>query len=138
MPTAGTYGASKAAGERWAESLAHEIAPFGLGVSVLVAGAFKTDILSLTPFDQRPDSAYDAFRESAMRMEAPVQKMAMPPARFALALEASLSDTAPYVRHFVGRDVRMLAVMQRMLPNTVIHKIGRAAMRVPKPGSLLS
>jgi hypothetical protein len=51
-------------------------------------------------------------------------------------LERALADTAPYARHFVGRDVRALAVMQRMLPNTVVHRIGRAAMRVPKPNSL--
>ena len=42
------YGASKSALERWAEALSLEIAPFGLGVSVLVAGTFKTDILELT------------------------------------------------------------------------------------------
>ncbi len=49
MPAIGAYSAAKGALERWAESLSQEIAPFGLGVSVLVAGTFKTDILELTP-----------------------------------------------------------------------------------------
>ena len=48
MAAVSAYGASKSALERWAESLSVEIAPFGLGVSVLVTGTFKTDILELT------------------------------------------------------------------------------------------
>ena len=48
MPAIGAYSAAKGALERWAESLSQEVAPFGLGVSVLVAGTFRTDILELT------------------------------------------------------------------------------------------
>ena len=48
MATISAYAAAKAAVERWAESLAGEIAPFGLGVTVLVPGTFSTDILELT------------------------------------------------------------------------------------------
>ena len=46
MPSISAYSASKGALERWAEALAEEIAPFGLGVTILVAGMFKTDILT--------------------------------------------------------------------------------------------
>ena len=48
MPGISAYSAAKGALERWAESLSQEISPFGLGVTVLVAGTFKTDILELT------------------------------------------------------------------------------------------
>ena len=48
MPSIGAYSAAKGALERWGEALSQEIAPFGLGVSVIVAGTFKTDILELT------------------------------------------------------------------------------------------
>src|SRR4029450_13675592 len=37
MPAISAYSASKAALERWAEALAGEVAPFGLGVTVLVS-----------------------------------------------------------------------------------------------------
>src|SRR5262249_42762510 len=50
MPAIAAYSASKGAVERWAEALAYEIAPFGLGVTILVAGMFKTDIIT----DQTP------------------------------------------------------------------------------------
>ena len=47
MPAISAYSASKGALERWAESLSMEVSPFGLGVTVLVVGTFKTDILEL-------------------------------------------------------------------------------------------
>ena len=46
MPSIAPYSASKGALERWAESMAGEIAPFGLGVTVLVTGTFDTDIIT--------------------------------------------------------------------------------------------
>ena len=58
-PGTACYSASKGALERWAESLAQEIAPFGLGVSVLVSGTFATDILTeQTPHYGDPSGPY--------------------------------------------------------------------------------
>ena len=51
MPSISAYSASKGALERWAEALAEEIAPFGLGVTILVSGTFKTDILTEQTLD---------------------------------------------------------------------------------------
>jgi NAD(P)-dependent dehydrogenase (short-subunit alcohol dehydrogenase family) len=58
MPAISAYSASKGAIERWGESLAGEIAPFGLGVSVIVTGTFKTDILVQTADYRNYDGAY--------------------------------------------------------------------------------
>ena len=44
MPATSLYSATKGAIERWAEALALEIAPFGLGVTLLTAGTFRTDV----------------------------------------------------------------------------------------------
>jgi NAD(P)-dependent dehydrogenase (short-subunit alcohol dehydrogenase family) len=46
MPAIAAYSAVKGASERWAESMANEVAPFGLGVSVLITGTFDTDIIT--------------------------------------------------------------------------------------------
>src|SRR5215475_13723808 len=46
MPSISAYSAAKGALERWAEALAEEVAPFGLGVTMLVAGMFETDMLT--------------------------------------------------------------------------------------------
>ena len=58
MPSISAYSASKGALERWAEALAEEVAPFGLGVTILVSGMFKTDILTeQTPRLRGPERA---------------------------------------------------------------------------------
>ena len=46
QPATAPYSAAKGALERWGESMAVEIAPFGLGVTVLVAGTYDTDIIT--------------------------------------------------------------------------------------------
>lgn len=46
QPGTAPYSAAKGALERWGESLAGEIAPFGLGVTVLVAGTYDTEIIT--------------------------------------------------------------------------------------------
>jgi NAD(P)-dependent dehydrogenase (short-subunit alcohol dehydrogenase family) len=46
QPATAPYSAAKGALERWGESLANEIAPFGLGVTILVAGTYDTEIIT--------------------------------------------------------------------------------------------
>ncbi|BBY24993.1 hypothetical protein MSTO_51980 [Mycobacterium stomatepiae] len=46
QPATAPYSAAKGALERWGESMACEIAPFGLGVTVLVAGTYDTEIIT--------------------------------------------------------------------------------------------
>src|SRR5262245_26782933 len=61
MPSIGAYSATKGALERWAEALAEEVAPFGLGVTILVSGLFKTEILTeQTPHHGDLDGPYAA------------------------------------------------------------------------------
>ncbi|HYQ34631.1 MAG TPA: SDR family NAD(P)-dependent oxidoreductase, partial [Mycobacterium sp.] len=46
QPATAPYSAAKGALERWGEAMACEIAPFGLGVTVLVAGTYDTEIIT--------------------------------------------------------------------------------------------
>ncbi|MDR3417167.1 MAG: SDR family NAD(P)-dependent oxidoreductase [Nevskia sp.] len=137
MPGISAYSASKGAIERWAEALSQEIAPFGLGVTILVTGTFNTDILT----EQTPDygdhngpyaSLYQGIHSTG---KAAVSK-ASPPARFARALAAALEDEAPIARRTVGADAAALAFMARLLPGWLVHQIIRVAMRIPRKGAL--
>lgn len=137
MPVIPAYSGSKAALERWAEALSQEIAPFGLGVSILVTGSFNTDILT----EQTPDygdhhgpyaALYDRIHSAG---KAAVSK-ASPPQRFAEALGIAVNDTAPIVRRTVGSDAGALALMARILPGAWIHHIVRLAMKLPAQGAL--
>ena len=136
MPAISAYSASKGALERWAESLAHEIAPFGLGVTVLVAGLFRTDVLVRTKKYADPHGPYAAHHAAIERAEPLAVRSAKPPERFASALARALDETAPFVRHGVGADARIVLVASRLLPARIFQSLARAATGIPRPGSL--
>jgi NAD(P)-dependent dehydrogenase (short-subunit alcohol dehydrogenase family) len=89
------YGASKSALERWAESLSVEIAPFGLGVSVLVSGTFRTDILELTQSWKDATGPYAPLHAALESVGDEMVRFARRPARFAPVVERALQDTKP-------------------------------------------
>lgn len=136
MPAISAYSAAKGALERWAEALAHEVAPFGVGVSVLVTGTFRTDILELTRTYADPDGPYAAHHAGLERIGRWVQRGARPPERFAPALARVLDDRAPFARHTVGPDARALVAASRVLPARLFQRLAARAMSLPRPGSL--
>jgi len=137
MPGISAYAASKGAVERWAESLAQEVAPFGLGVSVLVTGTFDTDILTeQTPDHGDYDGPYQPIYAAMRRMGELMVPLARPPERFARALARALDDPAPFAKHAVGPDAHLLLLGVRFLPGWLLHRVVRLAMRLPRSGSL--
>ena len=136
MPSISAYAASKGALERWAESLAGEIAPFGLGVTVLVPGAYKTDILEETTNFNDPAGPYGALNANLERRGRRLVGFAARPERFAPAVERALGERAPFRRHAVGLDARLLLLGNRFLPSAVLQRMTALALGLPKPGSL--
>ena len=89
QPGIAAYSAAKGALERWAESMAGEIAPFGLGVTVLVAGTYDTDIITDagTTDDRDFDGPVRPLHQHD-RQARPVRdaELARPPEQFAAGL----------------------------------------------------
>lgn len=138
MPGISAYSASKGAIERWAEALSQEIAPFGLGVSILVTGTFDTDILEKTTDYGDQSGPYGSiYKAIHVNGKAMVSKPA-PPSLFAKALGEALLEEAPITKRTVGGDATSLAVMARLLPGGWVHKIIRSAMKIPRQGSLVN
>jgi NAD(P)-dependent dehydrogenase (short-subunit alcohol dehydrogenase family) len=131
MPGIGPYSAAKGALERWAESLAQEIRPFGLGVTVLVAGSFKTDILELTTSYADPEGPYGPLHYNLEKNGRRFLRIARRPERFAPAVAKALDDTKPFVRRAVGVDAQLLRVGNRMLPGGVLQRVMRRALHLP-------
>ena len=136
MPAISAYSAAKGALERWAEALSHEVSPFGIGVTVLVAGTFKTDILELTQTYADPDGPYAGLHAGLGRMERLVLRLARPPERFATVLARALDDSAPLARRSVGPDARLMALANRLLPARLFQRIVGSALGLPQPGTL--
>jgi len=138
MPSISAYSASKGALERWAEALAEEIAPFGLGVTILVSGTFKTEILTeQTPHHGNLKGPYAAHYAGIDRTgRSMIRILANPPERFAPALARALDERAPFARHTVGFDARMLFFGSHLLPGWLLHHLVRRAMGLPRHGAL--
>jgi NAD(P)-dependent dehydrogenase (short-subunit alcohol dehydrogenase family) len=137
MPSISAYSASKGALERWAEALAEEVAPFGLGVTILVSGTFDTEILTeQTPHHGDMNGPYARHYVGIERTgRAMVQRLKRPPGDFARELARALDDRSPFVRHGVGIDARLLMIGNRFLGRLLHHLIARA-MGLPRRGSL--
>src|SRR5918998_1575865 len=65
FPNIGIYNASKWALEAFSQSLASEVADFGITVTIIEPGAYGTDWGGSSAKHAEPDPAYDTFREKA-------------------------------------------------------------------------
>ncbi len=68
FPNIGIYNASKWALEAFSQSLAAEVADFGIKVTIVEPGAYGTDWGGSSARHSTPDPAYDAFREKAAEL----------------------------------------------------------------------
>ncbi|MFC5460058.1 oxidoreductase [Massilia niabensis] len=99
------YCASKFAVEGFSEALAEELAPFGIRVTIVAPGPFRTDFLS--PRSLRIGAAalsdYDPARDRIRAsFEARNGFQAGDPARLARALVALVNDRQPSLRFLAG------------------------------------
>jgi NAD(P)-dependent dehydrogenase (short-subunit alcohol dehydrogenase family) len=133
MPGIAAYSAAKAALERWGESLSFEVAPFGLGVTVLVAGSFKTDILELTPTYADRDGPYAPLHHGLETSGPKFLRFAGRPEQFAPAVERALGERRPFTRHGVGFDAKLLLVGSRLMPSALMQRITTRAVGIPRP-----
>lgn len=136
MPGIAAYSAAKGALERWGESLSLEIAPFGLGVTVLVAGSFRTDILELTETYADPTGPYAGHHVGLETSGRRFLRLAGAPERFAPAVARALDERAPFTRHGVGLDAKALLAGNRIVPARLMQRIVGRAVGLPRPGSL--
>jgi NAD(P)-dependent dehydrogenase (short-subunit alcohol dehydrogenase family) len=140
MPVAATYSAVKGALERWGESMAGEVAAFGIGVTILVTGTYETEIITNPrAISHRDfDGPYAPHHNSADKrgLEQLAVRIARPPEKFAVSLAKALDDSAPFVKRAVGYDARMLLIANRLLPSAAMHQMARLMMGIPRFGAL--
>jgi NAD(P)-dependent dehydrogenase (short-subunit alcohol dehydrogenase family) len=138
QPATAPYSASKGAMERWGESLAAEIAPFGLGVTVLITGTYDTEIITDggTTDDRDFSGPYARLHQTMDTRGRLAMKLARSPERFADGLVKALADRGPFRRRGVGPDASMLLVSNRFLPASGMHHMSRLVLGIPRQGSM--
>ncbi len=135
---ASIYSASKAAVERWAESLAAEVAPYGLGVTILLAGTYSTGLTGDGAAVYRDDSGPYGPQHPRMEKRGRMAvRLANPPERFARALARALErDRQPIVHRGAGIDAKVYRTVARMLPTIAMHHMIRFGLGQPRFGTL--
>jgi NAD(P)-dependent dehydrogenase (short-subunit alcohol dehydrogenase family) len=138
QPATAPYSAAKGALERWGESMACEIAPFGLGVTVLVAGTYDTEIITDAGAidDRNFDGPYARLHNTMNTRGRFAVSLARPPERFTDGVLKALQDSGSFRRRGVGPDASMLLVSNRMLPAIGMHHMSRIVLGIPKQGSM--
>jgi NAD(P)-dependent dehydrogenase (short-subunit alcohol dehydrogenase family) len=139
MPATAPYSAVKGALERWGESMAGEVAPFGVGVTVLVTGTYDTEIITdAGTTDCRDFDGPYAIHHRTMdkRGRFAMKYGARSPDRFAAGLARALDSKAPFDRRSVGPDARMLLILNRILPAAGLHHMTRLILGIPRFGGL--
>jgi NAD(P)-dependent dehydrogenase (short-subunit alcohol dehydrogenase family) len=138
QPGTAPYSAAKGALERWAESMAVEIAPFGLGVTVLVAGTYDTEIITDAGAidDRNFEGPYARLHNTMNTRGRFAIRFARPPERFTDGLVKALADRGPFRRRGVGPDASMLLAFNRILPTSGMHHVSRIVLGIPRQGSM--
>jgi NAD(P)-dependent dehydrogenase (short-subunit alcohol dehydrogenase family) len=138
QPATAPYSASKGAMERWGESMACEIAPFGLGVTVLVTGTYDTDIITDAGAidDRNFDGPYARLHNTMNTRGRFAMRFARAPERFTDGLLKALDDRGPFRRRGVGPDASMLLAFNRILPTSGMHHMSRIVLGIPSQGSM--
>ena len=130
IPFQATYAASKFALEGWAESLSWEVAPFGVHVTLVQPGNFRTGFT-----DARRSAVDDEsgpYREAAGRALARMEldeRNGADPARFAKLVAALLERDRPPLRVSVGSlPERSGLWAKRVLPFRAFARVARDAL----------
>lgn len=130
IPFQAFYSASKFALEGWAEALAYEVAPFGIHVTLIEPGNFKTDFTGNRRIVSDQGDYAAAATKAIELMERDEMKGA-DPALVAKAVERVLSSKRPPRRVSVGKaGERVGIVAKRLLPHRAFEKAAGGALGV--------
>jgi NAD(P)-dependent dehydrogenase (short-subunit alcohol dehydrogenase family) len=102
FPNIGIYNASKWALEAFSQSLAQEVAEFGIHVTLIEPGGFDTDWAGPSSKHSAPIAAYDAARERRAQQRAQMNALAGDPAASAVAVLELVDMDEPPLRTFFG------------------------------------
>jgi NAD(P)-dependent dehydrogenase (short-subunit alcohol dehydrogenase family) len=139
LPLAGAYNASKFGLEGVSDSLRRELLSQGVDVVVIEPGGVKTpiwrkgDALATEMLADMPPEAERLYGPlvEAMRRETTriAEETGIEPREVAEAIGQALTAKRPRARYLVGRDAKMRAAMMKVLPDRLMDRLVRRALR---------
>jgi NAD(P)-dependent dehydrogenase (short-subunit alcohol dehydrogenase family) len=125
QPAISPYVASKWAAEGWAESLAYELEPFNIQISLIEPGASRTNIWTSSPRIVPEKSVYRPLMEHLNRaVEEHVARTASEPQDVAKVVATALEAEHPRFRYTIGLTAKMGHFMRGKVPTSIVRKIG--------------
>jgi NAD(P)-dependent dehydrogenase (short-subunit alcohol dehydrogenase family) len=124
QPANSMYCASKWAVEGWAESMAHELALFGIEIVLMEPGPYITEIWQHSPRISPEGSAYRQWVQYAFRAgDAHLQARGGDAQDVARAIAQILEARRPKFRNPVGLMGRIIHFMHGKVPSSVMRRI---------------
>jgi NAD(P)-dependent dehydrogenase (short-subunit alcohol dehydrogenase family) len=132
IPYQSFYSASKFALEGYAESLAYEVAPFDVHVTLVEPGNFKTDFTAArTKVRVEGVDPYENACEKAIAVMERDELNGADPADVARVVERVLANKNPPRRVSVGKfDERMGIMGKRLLPYRIFERAAKGSLGV--------
>jgi NAD(P)-dependent dehydrogenase (short-subunit alcohol dehydrogenase family) len=132
IPYQAFYSASKFALEGYAESLAYEVAPFNIHVTLVEPGNFKTDFTAARRrVDSTDDDPYQAACEKAIALMERDETNGADPADVARLVAKLVRQKSPPRRASVGKfDERMGIMGKRLLPFRLFERAAKGSLGV--------
>jgi len=132
IPFQAFYSASKFALEGYAESLAYEVAPFNISVTLVEPGNFETGFTSARrKVATSGDDPYRAACEKAITVMERDERNGADPADVARVVEKILKSKNPPRRVSVGKfDERMGIMAKRLLPYRIFERAAKSSLGV--------
>jgi NAD(P)-dependent dehydrogenase (short-subunit alcohol dehydrogenase family) len=132
IPYQAFYSSSKFALEGYAESLAYEVAPFNIHVTLVEPGNFKTDFTAARrKVVVTGDDPYQAACEKAITLMERDEIKGANPADVAKVVEKILKSANPPRRVSVGKfDERMGIMGKRLLPFRLFERAAKSSLGV--------
>lgn len=124
QPANSIYCASKWALEGWAESLAYEVAPFGIEVILVEPGPYITEIWNSTPRISPSGSAYRHFANHMFRVgDAHLAEHGRDPIEVARRIVKLLDARRPGLRNPIGRIARISHFARGKVPSRLWRRM---------------
>ena len=127
-PGMSAYAASKYALEGWGESIADELRPLGVALSIIEPGPFMTAIYDNPVVYRRqklgPYAELAATTEGALLR---LRRTAPPPDPVVAAVARALTARRPRLRYPVGTEARVISACRGLLPERAFGAVVRKA-----------
>jgi len=134
------YCSTKFAQEGFGESLALEVLPFGICVSLIEPAIIKTERWGVNRGNAQraldPESPYcEWFRESERLADRLVETSPTKPVDVARTIHTALTARRPKLRYMVGTRARLVFALRRYLPGELFERIyfSLSISKVTKP-----